>query len=334
MTVAKAPNRRPSRAPAQVARLLSMLPYLRAHPYTKVSDVAKMFGVSERQIVRDLHVLWFSGLPGLEMGDYIEVDMEAVEGEGVISVANADYLARPLRLRTDEAIALLVALRTLAAVPGSFERHAIDRAVAKLEQAAGEVAERAGAVQVEVDGDAVADVAATVREALDDGLRVHLSYWVPSRDEATERDVDPMRLVLVDGRLYLEGWCHRAEAVRLFRLDRVLSVKLLDEPAQVPREARPRDLSMGLFQPLPDDELVTLELTPDGRWVTDYYPHEGVENLPNGSARVSLRVRDRQWMRRLLLRLGTTARVVSPPDLAAEVASVARDTLAEYGLHS
>ena len=51
---------------------------------------------------------------------------------------------------------------------------------------------------------------------------MHLRYYVPGRDEATERDVDPMRLLVVEGRPYLEGWCLRAEGMRLFRLDRVL----------------------------------------------------------------------------------------------------------------
>lgn len=325
-----APGRRADSAQAQVTRLLSMLPYLRSHPSAKVSEVAALFGVSERQVIRDLQVLWFSGLPGLQMGDYIEVDMEAVEGEGIISVSNADYLARPLRLRTDEAVALIVALRTLASVPGSFERGAVERAVTKLENAAGEAAQQAAAVQVQVDGDAVADVAATVRSALDAKNRLHLSYWVPARDEATERDVDPMRLVVVDGRLYLEGWCHRAESVRLFRLDRVLDVKELDVPAEVPSEARPRDLDGALFQPSPDDELVTFELTPAGRWVADYYPYETAEELPGDALRLGLRARDRAWVLRLALRLGSTGRVVAPADLAAEVTAAARDALAAY----
>lgn len=325
-----APVRRADSAQAQVTRLLSMLPYLRSHPSAKVSEVAALFGVSERQVIRDLQVLWFSGLPGLQMGDYIEVDMEAVEGEGIISVSNADYLARPLRLRTDEAVALIVALRTLASVPGSFERGAVERAITKLENAAGEAAQQAAAVQVQVDGDAVADVAATVRGALDSKNRLHLSYWVPARDEATERDVDPMRLVVVDGRLYLEGWCHRAESVRLFRLDRVLDVKELDVPAQVPSEARPRDLDGGLFQPSPDDELVTFVLTPAGRWVADYYPYESTEELPGGELRLRLRARDREWVRRLALRLGTTGRVVDPADLSAEVTAAAQAALAAY----
>ena len=70
-------TRRPSGAQEQVSRLLSLLPYLLSHPNTRVSDVAGLFGVTERQFLRDLNVLWFSGLQGLAMGDYIEVDMDA-----------------------------------------------------------------------------------------------------------------------------------------------------------------------------------------------------------------------------------------------------------------
>lgn len=321
---------RPAGAQEQVGRLLSLLPYLLAHPNSRVTEVADLFGVSERQILRDLNVLWFSGLPGLAMGDYIEVDMDAAEGDGVISVSNAEYLARPLRLGTDEALALVVALRTLAAMPGSYDRGAIDRAIAKLEQAAGSAAERAADLRVEVDGDAVADVAATVRRALDEKRRLHLSYWVPARDETTERDVDPMRLALADGRLYLEGWCRRAEAERLFRLDRVASITVLDVSADVPARARTRDLSAGVFQPSPDDELVTLWLDRGGRWVAEYYPCESVTADEDGGATVTMRVSDRRWLRRLLLRLGGTATVIEPQELADDVVADARAALAAY----
>jgi proteasome accessory factor C len=323
-------NRRPAGAQEQVSRLLSLLPYLLSHPNIRVAEVADLFGVSERQILRDLNVLWFSGLPGLAMGDYIEVDMDAAEGEGVINVSNADYLSRPLRLGTDEALALVVALRTLASMPGSSERSAVDRAVTKLERAAGTAAERAAAVRVEVDGDAVAEVASTVRRALDEKRRLHLSYWVPGRDETTERDVDPMRLALADGRLYLEGWCHRAESVRLFRLDRIARVTLLDVSAEVPQGAQARDLDAGIFQPSPDDMLVTLELEQAGRWVADYYPCETVEEVGRDRLLVTLRVSDPRWIRRLCLRLGGTGRVVDPPELAEAVFGDAAAALAAY----
>ena len=74
---------------------------------------------------------------------------------------------------------------------------------------------------------------------------------MPTRDERTERTVDPMRLLLVDGKWYLEAWCRRAEGVRLFRLDRVDDVVVLDEPAAPPPQAHERDVDNGVYQPEP-----------------------------------------------------------------------------------
>jgi proteasome accessory factor C len=169
-----------------------------------------------------------------------------------------------------------------------------------------------------------------VRRALADGRRLHLAYYVPGRDETTERDVDPMRLLIVDGRAYLEGWCRRVEDVRLFRLDRVVDVSVLDAAADVPAQAVGRDVGAGLFQPSADDLLVTLELGPAARWVSEYYPCEDVVELPGGRARVTLRTPDPRWVVRLALRLGASGAVVGPPDLAAQVRAEAAAALAAY----
>jgi proteasome accessory factor C len=118
--------------------------------------------------------------------------------------------------------------------------------------------------------------------------------------------------------------------VRLFRLDRVAGISLLDVAAQVPRQARSRDLGAGIFQPSPDDELVTLELGPAGRWVADYYPCESVEELGEDRLRVRLRVADPRWVRRLALRLGGTGRIVDPPDLVEAAVQDARAALDAY----
>jgi proteasome accessory factor C len=159
---------------------------------------------------------------------------------------------------------------------------------------------------------------------------VHLVYHVPARDETTERDVDPMRVLLVEGRAYLEGWCRRADGVRLFRLDRVVDIAVLDEPADVPAAAVPRDLSEGLFQPSAADETVTLEVAPSARWVVDYYPCERVDELPGGGCLAAIRTPDPGWVRRLALRLGDACRVVAPAALAEQVRADARAALAAY----
>jgi proteasome accessory factor C len=139
-----------------------------------------------------------------------------------------------------------------------------------------------------------------------------------------------MRLLLVDGRSYLEGWCRRVEAVRLFRLDRVVAISVLDIAAELPPAATERDISQGLFQPSEADVLVVLALGPGAHWVADYYPCESVEDLGDGTVVARLRTPDTSWVVRLALRLGASARVLEPPELAAQVRTAASIALAAY----
>ncbi len=170
-----------------------------------------------------------------------------------------------------------------------------------------------------------------VAEALSRGRRVHLRYLVPARDESTERDVDPMRLVSLDGRWYLEGWCHRAEDTRLFRLDRVEEIRVLDIDGTPPEVAVARDLSAGTFVAGPNDHVVTLLLRRGWDWVGEYYPIESAVPAPEGST-ITLRVGDTEWVRRLALRSGGGVVVQGPPELRARVAADAEAGRTAYGL--
>ena len=141
-----------------------------------------------------------------------------------------------------------------------------------------------------------------------------------------------MRLLVADGRPYLEGWCLRAEGMRLFRLDRVLSLAVLDVPSSPPPDAQPVDVDTGLFHPSSDDIRVELELSAEGRWVSEYYPCESVTDLPDGWLRVVLRTRDTGLVRRLALRLGEDGRVLAPSSLVDEIREAATAALAQYAV--
>ncbi|HEY4314067.1 MAG TPA: WYL domain-containing protein [Actinomycetes bacterium] len=310
-------------ATERLSRLLALVPYLVSRQGIPLSEAAAEFDITEAQLVKDLELLFVCGTPGHLPDDLIDVDWD----DGTVYLSNADPIARPLRLAVDEALALLVGLRALADVPGLHDREVLERTLLKLEAAAGEAAAPSTQVRVEVEA---RGPLAEVRRALETGRRVHLTYFVPARDETTERDVDPMRVLLVDGRWYLEGWCRRAEDVRLFRLDRVDALTVLDLPAEVPAAAAERDLSEGLFRPTPDDTLVTLELAPPAHWVADYYPVEDVVEVGDDLLLVRLRVADDAWLRQLALRLGGALRVLDPAALADEVASAARMALEAY----
>jgi proteasome accessory factor C len=308
----------------QLGRLLALLPWLRAHPGVTVEAAAAEFGVTPAQMQKDLELLVVCGLPRQGPEDLIDIQYW---GDG-IDVVDPQVLTRPLRLAPDEAVSLVVGLRLLRDLPGRHDPSVVDDLLSRLEEAAGEAA--APSDRVTVATDAQDGTTRTVHRALAEGRALRLRYLVPSRDEVTDRVVDPVRAVVRDGQAYLEAWCRSAEDVRLFRLDRVVEAEVTEEAAHVPAEAHVRDLTDGVFRPGPDDTLVTLDVGPGGAWLTDYAPCESVEERGDGALRVTLRTPDTRWVVRLLLRLGGTATVVEPPELAAELRERAQRLLAAY----
>jgi proteasome accessory factor C len=313
-----------SRPTDRLPRLLALVPYLLARPGIPIEEAAADFGVSPAQLRKDLELLWMCGLPGYGPGDLIDLSFE---GETVTVTYDAG-MRRPLRLTAAEATALLVALRALADTPGVTDTAAVQRALAKVEAAVGQAQPAGVVVGLSVrDSAATARVRDAARQALRRGHALRIRYYTASRDEITERTVDPMRLLLVEGRSYLEAWCRSAEGVRLFRLDRVDDVRVLDEPAVPPPEAQPTDVSEGLFRPAPGQHTAQLVLAPDVRWVAEYYPVEQATELPDGRLRVRMRYADTSWMVRLLLGLGGEVSVEEPAALARRVRAQAEEAL-------
>ncbi len=89
--------------------------------------------MSEAQLRRALTLLWMCGLPGHGPGDLIDLSFE---GDTVSVIFDAG-MSRPLRLTGEEALALVVALRTLAETHGLADTDAVQRALARVESVAG-----------------------------------------------------------------------------------------------------------------------------------------------------------------------------------------------------
>ena len=309
----------------RLGRLLNLVPYLLARPGIRVAEAAADLQIGERQLREDLELLWVCGLPGYGPGDLIDM---ALDGDR-ITISHDAGIDRPLRLTQDEALALVVALRMLAETPGAGTRDAIERALAKIENAAGELGDAPVAVQLTANAERLD----RLRAAVEGGRALHLTYYTATRDETTERVVDPMRMLMVGGNAYLEAWCRRAEATRLFRVDRIDAFTELDEPARPPVEAVPHDVRDGVFRPGPELPLVTLRVARGGRWITEYYPVEEVRRAGDEWV-VTMRVTDLGWAQRLLLGLGPDITVLGPPELLDRIRAQATAALDQYAAPS
>lgn len=317
----------------QVARMLALVPWLHAAAAqgdgtggeVRIDDAARALGVTSAQVDKDLRVLFMCGLPGGYPDDLIDVDIDALD-EGVIRVSNADYLARPVRLAPAEATALVVALRALADGAQGATAEVVRRTLAKIEAAASDSA----ASRVHLADTGAAEHEDTLRlleRALSAGRQVRISYYVPTRDEQSERVVDPRALRREEGAGYLDAWCHTAQDDRMFRLDRILDAQLLDTPVEHVEPA-PRGEGAGWFD---RTEAVTLRLAPEAAWVPEYYPVTGRRDLPDGAIEVDLEVASAAWLHQLLLRVAPHASVVAPQEFAESFAALAGEALRLYG---
>lgn len=309
----------------QVERLLALVPYLQSHPRAEVSVTAAAFGVTPRQLLADLQVVWFCGLPGGLPDDLIEIDMDAVESDGTITLSNAPYLARPMRFTPGEAVSLVVALRTMREVVSGPLADAVGSALAKLAGAA--AATPGPEVGVQVNSGAP-EVRAALTAAIEAGERVRLEYAPASRTEPDAPLVDPAVIVLVDGFAYLQGWALARGDWRTYRLDRIHGVEATGERAEDHGASPAFDGSW--LDARPDVVTVTLDVTAQAAWIAEYYPV--VRSLPiRGGQRVTLKVADLEWLQALLLRLGPGIRRVDPPELGVPATQAAASALRLYG---
>ena len=299
---------------ARLSRLLSLIPWLEQHDGVSISEAAHHFGVTPAELEADLWLTICCGLPG--HGPDQLIDIQFWDEDGQIHVQDAQNLDRPLRFTATESTALLVGLRLLAQVPGDHDRAALASVTAKLEQAGGQAEESHTVLVDDVDHSVVDDV----MSATSSGTVVRIHYAGASRDEVTERVVEPGEVVEYQGRRYLIAWCREARAQRTFRLDRIRSIAFLDESTTAVTT---------LESIVPDrGTRVRIRVHPRSRWLLESFETEDLTPGLAGGHDATVMVADPAWLVRLVLGQAGGVEVVDPPEIRAGVRSAAEAALA------
>jgi proteasome accessory factor BC len=305
---------------AQFARLLALVPWLAANTGVSVADAAGHFGITQDQLLADLGSVITSGAD-----DWTLFDIQYWEDGGGIEVIDALDLDAPLTLTPDEGLALIVALNALATVPGGADSDELASVTAKLAAALGSHAPAPGALAVRVD--LPSDVVGPVEAALAAGRAVEIAYLGAVRDAVTERVVDPLGVVVVDGYGYVRGYCRSAGGLRMFRVDRIRAIHVSDLPArtvEVATEVEPMSVALGST-----GRTVLVDVI-EGAAVLDRHPVTRRWALPGGGVRAELPVGDWTWARRLVLGSGGSVVLREPEWLVAELIDTATASLRQH----
>ncbi len=220
----------------QVVRQWRMLQLVSRPGGLTIDAAARELGCAARTVWRDLRALQDAGFP--------MYDERADDGRrGVWRVETGFHQGLPVPLTLDEVVALILSERLLAPAGTSPLGPAIASLVAKLRALLGSraldlldaMAERVGARVFGAKLQAgAAEHLPLIQQALRECRALRVRYYSMSRGVETVRRVDPYHLTYWNGGLYLVGYCHLREAVRVFAVERIRVVEPLDATFTVP----------------------------------------------------------------------------------------------------
>ena len=200
--------------------------------------------------------------------------------------------------------------------------------------AAGEVQKRIRIIGVAARRMAL-DHFAVVGSALLGRKRLLLSYYVRSRDEVTEREVSPQRLVHYRENWYLDAWCHVRKELRSFSVDAIRRAEILEAPARnVPEKTLDAVLGAGygIFSGR-SVEWARLRFTLQrARWVASeqWHPRQKGRFEADGSYVLELPYSDPRELAMDILRFGSDVEVMAPDTLKNRVVAELKAALQCY----
>lgn len=319
-------------AEARIHRLLSMVPWLMANSGVTVAQAATHFDVTPEKLIDDLRMLIVIG-----RDDFIDIQFwfdEDIADEdddipndpaAVIKVVNPQSFDRPLRFSSDEVASISAQLQLLNAAYGHLSPAFSD----VLEKFLVRHGINTPSLSEGIAGERKRTPLDCLREAIQTGMCADIRYASDSRDEVTDRTVQPVRITTVADLTYVEAWtCNSHDStLKRYRIDRILGCRLSSEPpvdlAEV--DTQPR-------APYPDSGLsLRVRIHKGNQWLLEEHVFTNVSDASDGSVEATIVVGDSSdYAVRWGLQYAGFATVLKPSAIASEIQERARGALRAY----
>ena len=157
--------------------------------------------------------------------------------------------------------------------------------------------------------------------------RLRISHYNRSRNDVTEREISPQRLVHYRDNWYVDAWCHLRDGLRCFSLSSITRAEPLEAAARnVAEETLNEELgsSYGIFTGKAD-KLAKLRFTPErARWVSGeiWHPKQKGVFEPDGSWLLEIPYKDDRELVMDILRHGPEVEVLGPQALRERISAL------------
>ena len=290
-----------------------------------IHQLAEETGVTTRTIRRDLTALQEAGFALFDEGEGNETKRWKLDEKAFRAVQDG--------LSVADVAALYLSRSIVVALSGWPLVDELGKALTKLENALNPrmrefLATLPQVVSTKAEPRAGAGAAhlAPLTRRLFDAVRdrhlIEMAYFSARSNRAKSYTVEPYRIALAQGGVYLVGWVEQYGEFRTFAVDRIQKLSVSDETFRKTREL-PVDLfasSMGVFWGEP--QRVVLEfaarLAPylQGRL---WHPSQTLDAHTDGRSTMTLNVSIDQALKSWILSFGAGVKVIEPKALATEI---------------
>jgi proteasome accessory factor C len=290
-------------------RLLALVPFITAHQGISLKELAAAFNVSTKTINDDLTTLWMCGLPGYTALELMDLSFDS----GYVTIRNAPTLRAPRNLAMEEIVALLLGLSLLK---DSVGQNIV--LVERINALAMRLSEKAGIPAKFVVSNPVSSlIRAQLIAAITQLQPLSIAYHSLYSDEYSQREVKPLEMRIEGGVEYLFAYCYKASAFRVFRIDRIQSLEILEK--------------------VPDQQIEVNDVASDGlnsivtfnsklRLMKERF---GLEDAQI-DVKTSIRSFSKQWLIRSIFASSGSAVLEEPSEISAEIAQKAQLMLNRY----
>jgi len=313
----------------RIDRLTAILVKLQSKSATSSQELADHFDISLRTVYRDIRALGEAGVPiGLDQGrGYFIVD---------------GYHLPPVMLTKEEAGAILLAGKLIEKMGDKSVTTGFNSALMKINSVLkGEQRDYVENLDkyisvvkphIPQDENFPDHFLADLKTALVHHNLVEFEYYSKYVDASNLRQVEPLGLVFYTGHWHLIAYCRLREAVRDFRTDRIMKLRLLDDHFEPRFNGEYKHLIRTLMQESEVQEVkikVSFEIA---RYISDqkyYYGFVNEQKQDDGVV-MTYMVGNLNYFARWLIMYGDGADVVEPTQLREEVMKVVNELSAHY----
>ena len=299
--------------------MLALTGYLINNRQQRLTDLANHFQVTEKEVRSAVVTISLSGVGMYRPDELFFLDYDLLE-EGIVDLSFAPTLEAVPRLSTRQVAAIASGLSYLLNLVDTKDQQQIKQLLEILGRGAFSSNELPFMVQP-TRGDS--DLA-LVRQAVAETRAIKCSY-INAAGEVTNREIEPQLLESREANWFLKGFCRSNQETRVFRLDRMREIELLDifDERELPSTETDQ-----IYSVRKSDLEVLFEVDPEAfAFVADYRPEFEISG--NKSVQVKIPIGQLETLGRIVARYSGKVRVLAPAAARVAVREFAQRALGQ-----